>query len=60
MQALILDQYGLAVTDARINYHANYNSPIYTKEQGSAVQPRLYIKFAVHDRHHAARRGRRT
>jgi hypothetical protein len=46
VQALILDQYGLAVTDARINYHANYNSPIYTKEAGSAVQPRLYIKFA--------------
>jgi hypothetical protein len=47
VQALILDQYGLVVTDARINYHANYQSLIYTKEASSATQPRLYIKFAT-------------
>ena len=47
VQALILDQYGLAVTDARINYQANYQSTVYTKESGNTVQPRLYIKFAT-------------
>jgi hypothetical protein len=47
VQALILDQYGLVVTDARVCYNNNYNCAIYTKEQGSSVQPRLYIKFST-------------
>ncbi len=47
VQALILDQYGLVVTDARVCYNNNYSCAVYTKEQGSSVQPKLYIKFAT-------------
>lgn len=47
-QALVLgDQYGLAVTDPRICYRNRYNSPVYSKEAGSATQPRLLVKFAT-------------
>jgi len=46
VQALILDQYGLMVTDPRGYRSGVYNPRIYTKEQGAAVQPRLYIKFS--------------
>ncbi len=42
--ALILDQYGLAVTDPR-DYQMS-NSTVYTREAGSAAQPRLYIRTA--------------
>lgn len=46
MQALILDQYGLMVTDPRGYHTGTYNPRVYTKEQSGTVQPRLYIKFA--------------
>jgi len=45
VHALILDQHGLAVSDPR-GYNSGYNPRVYTKEQNSTVQPRLYIKFA--------------
>jgi len=44
VHALILDQYGLAVTDPR-GYTLSHPR-VYTKEQGPHVQPRLYIKFS--------------
>ncbi len=50
VQALILDQYGLTVTDAR--WHSGSSGPnpaVYTKEQNDTVRPRLYIKFAATD-----------
>jgi len=46
VQALILDQYGLVVTDSRLSTYTNYFPAIYTKEAGSATQPRLYVRFA--------------
>lgn len=45
VHALMLDQFGLAVTDGR-GRNGQYNPRVYTREQGSAVQPRLYLKFA--------------
>lgn len=47
VQALILDQYGLVVTDARLSTYTTYNPAVYARESGSATQPRLYIKFAT-------------
>ena len=47
VHAMVLDQYGLVVTDGR--GRAYVNPSIYTKEQGSAYQPRLYLKAAVDD-----------
>jgi hypothetical protein len=47
VHAMILDQYGLTVTDAR--WHSGSSGPnptIYTKDQNNTVRPRLYIKFA--------------
>lgn len=47
VQALILDQYGLAVTDAR--WHSGTTGPnptVYTRDQNKTVQPRLYLKFS--------------
>ncbi len=46
VQALILDQYGLTVTDARMHSRLGYNPTVYTKDQNETVQPQLYIKFA--------------
>ncbi len=52
VQTLVLgDQYGLAITDPRICYQSNpggstYDTPVYSREAGSTLQPRLYIKFA--------------
>ena len=47
VHALILDQYGLTATDARWHSGASGPNPaVYTKDQNSTVQPRLYIKFA--------------
>ncbi|MDA0578593.1 MAG: hypothetical protein O3B24_10905, partial [Verrucomicrobia bacterium] len=46
VQALILDQYGLAVTDPRLHLPLGPNPTIYTHEHNSAVQPRLYVRFA--------------
>lgn len=46
--ALMLDQYGLTITDARWHSGASGPNPsVYTKDQNSSVQPRLYIKFAT-------------
>ncbi len=47
IQALMVDQYGLAVTDARWHSNTGGNPVVYTKDQNSTVQPRLYIKFAT-------------
>ncbi|HEX2924570.1 MAG TPA: fibronectin type III domain-containing protein, partial [Chloroflexota bacterium] len=45
IQAMILDQPGgLAITDSR--YHNGGNPTVYTKDQNSSVQPRLFIQFA--------------
>jgi hypothetical protein len=44
--ALVLDQYGLMVTDPR-GYLTSYNPTVYTKNQNATVQPKLYIKFAA-------------
>ena len=47
VHAMILDQYGLTVTDARWHSGASGPNPaVYTKDQNNTVQPRLYIKFA--------------
>jgi hypothetical protein len=47
IQALMLDQYGLVVTDAR--WHTSYggNPTVYAREQGATTQPRLYVQFAT-------------
>ena len=45
VHALILDQFGLAVTDPR-GRNGNYNPRVYTREHSSSLQPRLYLKFA--------------
>ena len=46
--ALMLDQYGLTITDARWHSGASGPNPsVYTKDQNRSVQPRLYIKFAT-------------
>lgn len=45
VQSLMIDQYGLMVTDARM-HAGSYNPTVYTKDQNSSVQPRLLIKFA--------------
>jgi hypothetical protein len=45
VHALILDQFGLAITDAR-GHNLSYNPQIYTRNQNSAVQPRLLIKLS--------------
>lgn len=42
---ILLDQYGISVTDPR-GYNGGYNPLVYTREAGSATQPKLYIKFA--------------
>lgn len=53
VQTLVVgDQYGLAVTDPRICYQSNpsgatYTTPVYSREAGSATQPKLLIKFAT-------------
>ncbi len=39
VQALILDQYGLVVTDARFFFNDTAPTAIYTKEAGAATQP---------------------
>jgi hypothetical protein len=47
VHALILDQYGMTVTDARWHSGASGPNPtVYTKDQNNSVRPRLYIKFA--------------
>jgi len=45
VHALVLDQYGLAVTDGRGN-NGNYNPRVYTREQGTALQPRLMLRLS--------------
>lgn len=45
--ALILDQYGLMVTDPRLHLQIPGNPQIYTRNQNPTVQPRLYIQFAT-------------
>ena len=47
VNALILDQYGLAVTDPRLHSAFAGNPTVYTREQNSTLQPRLYIQFAT-------------
>lgn len=47
IQALILDQYGLAVTDPRLHLQIPGNPTIHTREAGATVQPRLFIQFAT-------------
>lgn len=47
VNALILDQYGLAVTDPRLHSALGGNPTVYTREQNSTLQPRLYIQFAT-------------
>ena len=46
VQALILDQYGLMVTDPRLHLQISGNPAVYTRNQNSSVQPRLFIQFA--------------
>ena len=46
VHALILDQYGLVVTDSRWSTYAPSDFRVYTRESGAARQPRLYLKFA--------------
>ncbi|WP_028581659.1 glycoside hydrolase domain-containing protein [Desulfogranum japonicum] len=48
LYAMIQDNYGLVVTDPRFG-SANGNPTIYSSEQNSTVQPRLYIKLASID-----------
>jgi hypothetical protein len=43
--AMVLDNYGLVVTDPRYGWE-NGNPSIYSSEQNSTVQPRLYIRVA--------------
>ncbi len=47
VHAMILDQYGVVITDAR--GRTNVNPSIYTREAGSSVQPRLYLKTVTDD-----------
>ena len=46
VHAMILDNYGLVVTDPRFGYE-NGNPAIYSSEQNASVQPRLYIRTAT-------------
>ena len=47
VQAMILDQHGVTITDGRGRTWVN--PYIYTKEQNSTVQPRLYVKAVADD-----------
>ena len=47
VHALLLDQYGLTITDGR--GRAYLNPSIYTKDQNSTVQPRLYLQAVPGD-----------
>lgn len=47
VQALMLDHYGLAVTDARLHLTFGGNPTVYTREQNATVQPRLLVQFAA-------------
>ena len=46
VHALILDQYGLMVTDPRLHLQISGNPTVYTRNQNPSVQPRLLIQFA--------------
>jgi hypothetical protein len=46
VHAMIQDNYGLVVTDPRYGY-ANGNPAIYSSEQGTSLQPRLYLTFGA-------------
>ncbi len=47
VHAMVLDQYGLTITDGRGRTWVNPS--IYTSEQSSALQPRLYLKTTQDD-----------
>lgn len=47
VQALILDQYGLVVTDPRFHLTTSKNPSVFSREAGSATRPRLYLRFAT-------------
>jgi hypothetical protein len=46
VHAMILDNYGMVVTDPRFG-HENGNPRVYSAEQNTSVQPRLYIRTAA-------------
>ena len=48
VHAMILDNYGITVTDPRWGGSSG-NPSVYSKDQNSTVQPRLYIKAVVDD-----------
>ena len=46
VQALIVDQHGLVVSDSRLSTYTSYSPAVYAKESGQATQPRLLVRFA--------------